>query len=76
MFHFHKWTDWLTIETGKIVDYVWKKDVLGSYVTQERYCVKCGKTQLTTQKTTRKLSTVLIPEVRKVRLKHDEVKER
>lgn len=73
MFHFHKMSDWSIIEKGKVVDRNHSQDVIGTYLTQERYCFKCGKTQVKTVSTTRLMPgyNKLIPGSIKQNIKQD-----
>jgi len=73
MFHFHKWSDWVVIESGKLIDQWMSHHILGSYVIQQRFCHKCGKTQVSTDKTTLRSDVRLVPEVTKKVPKHDKV---
>lgn len=75
MFHFHKWSDWVVTERGRIV-HQWicgPEAVFGRYMIQERYCFKCGKTQIENQRTTLRNDTRLIAEEKKTLPKHDKV---
>jgi len=43
LWHRHKWTDWLVTDTGTIT--YWN-DRVGWYLTQQRHCLSCGKTDV------------------------------
>ena len=75
MFHRHTWTDWLVTERGRIVNKYYQHHKLGSYLAQERYCTKCGKTQINHQRTIIYSSQmhVLVPEKTSSVPRHDKV---
>lgn len=44
-FLFHKWTKWVDKDSGTLA-HVLHKNVIGSFITQERRCEKCDKVEL------------------------------
>lgn len=51
LFHRHNWSDWSISERGRVVDAVYTKEVVGSYIVQDRFCRSCGKHQMKQQRT-------------------------
>jgi len=52
-FVFHDWTNWSEIERGQIQATMFGGITgnRGNYLVQERKCMRCGKRQLDTQRT-------------------------
>lgn len=44
-FIFHKWTKWEDRDRGQIAHRI-TKDLMGTYIEQERRCEKCNKVEL------------------------------
>ncbi len=74
MFHFHKMSKWSIVEKGKVVDRHNTKVITGTYLTQERFCLKCDKIEIKTVATTYLCYSInqLIPESKKLNVKHDQ----
>ena len=73
MFHFHKWSDWIVTERGKVVDDCDSRITIGKYITQERYCLKCRNTSIRCKKTTIRCDVSFVPEEKKTLPKHDKI---
>lgn len=75
MFHFHKYSDWSIVEKGRVVENGYSHKQIASYLLQERFCHKCGKTQIDMQMTEKfKIGSFeLKPETKRLNVKHDKV---
>lgn len=65
IFHRHDWSDWSISERGKVVDGIYHRDIVGSYIVQNRFCRKCGMHKIKQQRTgTIRSDVKLVPDAK------------